>query len=64
MVLLSLLQNSPITLIELNDYFSLLQTPLEFDDNVVLRQLRYTGMLATINIRKSGYNYRLKFQVS
>jgi myosin-9 len=42
----------------------LVQKPLEFDDSVVLRQLRYTGMLATINIRKSGYNYRLVFQVS
>ncbi|KAJ8304274.1 hypothetical protein KUTeg_017857 [Tegillarca granosa] len=34
----------------------------EFDDVLVLRQLRYTGMLATVKIRQSGYNYRLKFE--
>ena len=30
-----------------------------FDEAMVLRQLRYTGMLATVKIRLSGYNYRL-----
>lgn len=30
---------------------------------LVLRQLRYTGMLATVKIRQSGYNYRLTFEV-
>ncbi|XP_025078499.1 unconventional myosin-IXa-like isoform X4 [Pomacea canaliculata] len=34
----------------------------QFDDEIVLRQLRYTGMLATVKIRQSGYNYRLKFE--
>ncbi|KAL5004156.1 hypothetical protein ScPMuIL_017612 [Solemya velum] len=33
-----------------------------FDDVLVLRQLRYTGMLATVRIRQSGYNYRLSFE--
>ena len=28
----------------------------------MLRQLRYTGMLATVKIRQSGYNYRLTFE--
>jgi len=30
---------------------------------VVQRQLRYTGMLATVQIRQAGYNYRLTFEV-
>lgn len=34
----------------------------QFDDEIVLRQLRYTGMLATVKIRQSGYNYRLLFE--
>ena len=33
--------------------------PLKFDDSIVLRQLRYTGMLATVRIRQSGYSYRV-----
>eukprot|EP00105_Crassostrea_gigas_P035727 XP_019919875.1 PREDICTED: unconventional myosin-IXa isoform X5 [Crassostrea gigas] len=36
--------------------------PCTFDDVLVLRQLRYTGMLATVKIRQSGYNYRLTFE--
>ena len=36
----------------------------QFDDDVVLRQLRYTGMLQTIKIRKSGYSVRIGFDVS
>lgn len=39
------------------------QAACQFDDEIVLRQLRYTGMLATVKIRQSGYNYRLKFEV-
>ena len=42
----------------------LFQAPCQFDDEIVLRQLRYTGMLATVKIRQSGYNYRLLFEVS
>jgi len=42
----------------------LLQAPGKFDADVVQRQLRYTGMLATVQIRQAGYNYRLTFQVS
>ena len=38
--------------------------PCRFDDILVLRQLRYTGMLATVRIRQSGYNYRLTFEVN
>ncbi|XP_021359291.1 unconventional myosin-IXa-like isoform X5 [Mizuhopecten yessoensis] len=37
------------------------KAPCVFDDAMVLRQLRYTGMLATVKIRQSGYNYRLTF---
>ncbi|XP_041367346.1 unconventional myosin-IXAa-like isoform X3 [Gigantopelta aegis] len=33
-----------------------------FNDDLVLQQLRYTGMLATVEIRQSGYNYRLRFE--
>ena len=39
------------------------QAACKFDDEVVQRQLRYTGMLATVKIRQSGYNYRLTFEV-
>ncbi|KAL8597794.1 hypothetical protein ACOMHN_004909 [Nucella lapillus] len=38
------------------------KAPCQFDDDIVLRQLRYTGMLATVKIRQSGYNYRLLFE--
>ncbi|XP_052828160.1 unconventional myosin-IXAa isoform X12 [Octopus bimaculoides] len=37
------------------------KAPCQFDDDLVLRQLHYTGMLATVKIRQSGYNYRLTF---
>jgi len=36
----------------------------KFDADIVQRQLRYTGMLATVQIRQAGYNYRLTFEVS
>ncbi|XP_077568687.1 unconventional myosin-IXAa isoform X3 [Stigmatopora nigra] len=36
--------------------------PLRFDDNLVLRQLRYTGMLETVRIRQSGYNIKYSFK--
>lgn len=35
--------------------------PGVFDDNLVLIQLRYTGMLDTVKIRQSGYSVRLSF---
>ncbi|GAB6028580.1 Unconventional myosin-IXAa, variant 2 [Chamberlinius hualienensis] len=35
--------------------------PNKFDEEIVLRQLRYTGMLETVRIRQSGYNVRLSF---
>ena len=38
--------------------------PCKFDDKLVLRQLQYTGMLATVRLRQSGYNYRVLFEVS
>ncbi|XP_057690091.1 unconventional myosin-IXAa isoform X3 [Corythoichthys intestinalis] len=36
--------------------------PLRFDENLVLRQLRYTGMLETVRIRQSGYNIKYSFK--
>ncbi|XP_058484724.1 unconventional myosin-IXAa isoform X1 [Solea solea] len=36
--------------------------PLRFNDNLVLRQLRYTGMLETVRIRQSGYNITYGFK--
>ncbi|XP_069021786.1 unconventional myosin-IXAa isoform X2 [Embiotoca jacksoni] len=36
--------------------------PLWFNDNLVLRQLRYTGMLETVRIRQSGYNIKYSFK--
>uniref|UniRef100_A0A8C9V903 Myosin IXA n=1 Tax=Scleropages formosus TaxID=113540 RepID=A0A8C9V903_SCLFO len=32
--------------------------PLRFSDSLVLRQLRYTGMLETVRIRQSGYSIK------
>ncbi|KAJ7994672.1 hypothetical protein DPEC_G00251900 [Dallia pectoralis] len=36
--------------------------PLRFNDGLVLRQLRYTGMLETVCIRQSGYSVKYTFQ--
>uniref|UniRef100_A0AAQ4RXS0 Myosin IXA n=1 Tax=Gasterosteus aculeatus aculeatus TaxID=481459 RepID=A0AAQ4RXS0_GASAC len=36
--------------------------PLRFNDDLVLRQLRYTGMLETVRIRLSGYNIKYSFK--
>ncbi|KAM9458988.1 unconventional myosin-IXb-like isoform 1-T1 [Salvelinus alpinus] len=33
-----------------------------FDDALVLQQIRYTGMLETVRIRKSGYNAKFTFK--
>jgi myosin-9 len=33
-----------------------------FDDNIILRQLRYTGMLETVRIRRAGYSIRIQYQ--
>ena len=40
-----------------------MQSPCQFDNDLVLRQLRYTGMMETIKIRKSGYSVRVDFKV-
>ncbi|XP_036432240.1 unconventional myosin-IXAb isoform X5 [Colossoma macropomum] len=36
--------------------------PLRFNDVLVLRQLRYTGMLETVRIRQSGYSVKYTFK--
>uniref|UniRef100_A0A8D3C9V7 Unconventional myosin-IXa-like n=1 Tax=Scophthalmus maximus TaxID=52904 RepID=A0A8D3C9V7_SCOMX len=36
--------------------------PLRFNDSLVLRQLRYTGMLETVRIRQSGYSIKYTFK--
>uniref|UniRef100_A0AAR2KR15 Myosin IXA n=1 Tax=Pygocentrus nattereri TaxID=42514 RepID=A0AAR2KR15_PYGNA len=36
--------------------------PLRFSDVLVLRQLRYTGMLETVRIRQSGYSVKYVFK--
>ncbi|KAM7415035.1 hypothetical protein PAMA_019725 [Pampus argenteus] len=36
--------------------------PLRFNDSLVIRQLRYTGMLETVRIRQSGYSIKYTFQ--
>ncbi|AWP01244.1 putative unconventional myosin-IXa [Scophthalmus maximus] len=36
--------------------------PVRFNDNLVLRQMRYTGMLETVRIRQSGYNIKYNFK--
>ncbi|KAK3567179.1 hypothetical protein QTP86_011772 [Hemibagrus guttatus] len=35
---------------------------MQFDDDFVLRQLRYTGMLETVHIKRSGYGAKFTFQ--
>uniref|UniRef100_A0A914EE04 Uncharacterized protein n=2 Tax=Acrobeloides nanus TaxID=290746 RepID=A0A914EE04_9BILA len=35
--------------------------PNYFDDNIILRQLRYTGMLETVRIRRAGYSVRIQY---
>ncbi|ESO87137.1 hypothetical protein LOTGIDRAFT_154633 [Lottia gigantea] len=37
------------------------KTAMHFDESVILQQLRYTGMMETIRIRKMGYPIRVKF---
>lgn len=34
-----------------------------FDEALILQQLRYTGMLETVRIRRSGYGAKYTFQV-
>lgn len=36
--------------------------PNLFDDNIILRQLRYTGMLETVRIRRAGYSVRIEYE--
>ncbi|KAM9313161.1 unconventional myosin-IXa [Gastrophryne carolinensis] len=38
------------------------KVPMRFNDSLVLRQLRYTGMLETVRIRQSGYSCKYPFQ--
>lgn len=40
------------------------QLPLRFNDSLVLRQLRYTGMLETVRIRQSGYYIKYSYKVT
>ncbi|PAV56154.1 hypothetical protein WR25_13386 isoform B [Diploscapter pachys] len=35
--------------------------PNHFDDNIILRQLRYTGMLETVRIRRAGFSVRIEY---
>ena len=36
---------------------------MTFDRDLVVRQLRYTGMLETVRIRTLGYQWRFTFEV-
>ncbi|XP_076828532.1 unconventional myosin-IXb isoform X2 [Brachyhypopomus gauderio] len=38
------------------------QSAMQFDDDLVLRQLRYTGMLETVRIKRSGYCVKYTFK--
>lgn len=40
-----------------------LQKELQFDDDLVLRQLRYTGILQMVQVQKSGYSAKYTFKV-
>lgn len=35
-----------------------------FDEALIVQQLRYTGMLETVRIRRSGYGAKYTFQVT
>lgn len=39
------------------------QKEMCFDEALILQQLRYTGMLETVRIRRSGYGAKYTFQV-
>ena len=41
--------------------YSIMQLPSLFEDNLVMEQLRYSGMLETISIRRAGFPIRIKF---
>lgn len=36
---------------------------MQFDEDLVLKQLRYTGMLETVRIKRSGYGAKYTFKV-
>lgn len=56
--------NSPhATVLSLSSSPLFSQLPLRFNDTLVLRQLRYTGMLETVRIRQSGYSVKYSHQV-
>uniref|UniRef100_A0A915IKI3 Myosin motor domain-containing protein n=1 Tax=Romanomermis culicivorax TaxID=13658 RepID=A0A915IKI3_ROMCU len=37
------------------------KVPCLFDEDIIIKQLRYTGMLETVRIRRAGYSVRLKY---
>lgn len=39
------------------------QKEMYLDEALVIQQLRYTGMLETVRIRRSGYGAKYTFQV-
>lgn len=39
------------------------QKEMHLDEALVVQQLRYTGMLETVRIRRSGYGAKYTFQV-
>lgn len=49
--------------LSLTVFCCLLQKEMLFDESLVLQQLRYTGMLETVRIRRSGYSAKYTFQV-
>ena len=40
----------------------LLKAPSQFDSSLVVNQLRYSGMLETVKIRKAGFPVRRQFE--
>lgn len=40
-----------------------LQKELHFDDELVLQQIRHTGILQIVHIQKSGYSAKYSFKV-
>ncbi len=44
-------------------FFPNVQKEMCFDEALIVQQLRYTGMLETVRIRRSGYGAKYTFQV-
>lgn len=47
----------------LANVYLFLQKELQFDDELVLQQIRYTGLMQMVQVQKSGYSAKYTFKV-